>query len=85
MPRERSPEGGNGNHSSILAWDIPWTEEPVGLQSMVLQKSGTILKGLSTHAHKHPPTLTIPSVKKDKESHSSSSYTQPCPSSALYG
>ena len=21
-------------HSSILAWEIPWTEEPVGLQSM---------------------------------------------------
>ena len=23
----RSPRGGNGNHSSILAWEIPWTEE----------------------------------------------------------
>ena len=23
-----SPEGGNGNHSSILAWEIPWTEKP---------------------------------------------------------
>ena len=22
------------NHSSILAWEIPWTEEPGGLQSM---------------------------------------------------
>ena len=21
-------------HSSVLAWKIPWTEEPVGLQSM---------------------------------------------------
>ena len=21
-------------HSSILTWEIPWTEEPVGLQSM---------------------------------------------------
>ena len=26
-------------HSSILAWRIPWTEEPSGLQSMGLQKS----------------------------------------------
>ena len=26
-------------HSSILAWKIPWTEEPGGLQSMGLQKS----------------------------------------------
>ena len=27
----RSPGGGNGNHSNILAWRIPWTEEPGGL------------------------------------------------------
>ena len=27
--------------SSILAWRIPWTEEPDGLQSMGLQKSWT--------------------------------------------
>ena len=25
-------------HSSILAWEIPWTEDPGGLQSMGLQK-----------------------------------------------
>ena len=28
-------------HSSILAWEIPWTEEPGGLQSMGLQKNQT--------------------------------------------
>ena len=27
-------------HSSILAWKIPWTEEPGGLQSMGLQLVG---------------------------------------------
>ena len=32
-------------HSSILAWEIPWTEEPGGLQSMGLQKSQTGLSG----------------------------------------
>ena len=37
----RFPGEGNGNHSSILAWKIPWTEEPGGLQSMGLQKSQT--------------------------------------------
>ena len=26
-------------HSNILAWEIPWTEEPGGLQSMGSQKS----------------------------------------------
>ena len=28
-------------HSSILAWEIPWTEKPGGLQSMGSQKSQT--------------------------------------------
>ena len=32
--------GGNGNHSSILAWIIPWTEESGRLQSMGLQRVG---------------------------------------------
>ena len=27
-------EKGMATHSSILAWEIPWTEEPGGLQSM---------------------------------------------------
>ena len=27
-------------HSSILAWKIPWTAEPGGLQSMRLQRVG---------------------------------------------
>ena len=30
-------------HSSILAWEVPWTEEPDRLQSMELQKSWTRL------------------------------------------
>ena len=28
-------------HASMHAWEIPWTEEPGGLQSMGLQKSRT--------------------------------------------
>ena len=30
-------EKGKATHSSILAWRIPWTEEPGGLQSVGLQ------------------------------------------------
>ena len=30
-------------HSSVLAWEIPWTEKPGRLQSMGLQKSQTQL------------------------------------------
>ena len=33
-------EEGQATHSSILAWKIPWTEEPGGLQSMGLQRIG---------------------------------------------
>ena len=29
-------EKGMATHSSILAWEIPWTEEPSGLQSIVV-------------------------------------------------
>ena len=36
----RSPGEGNGNHSSILAWKVSWTEEPGRLQSMGLQRVG---------------------------------------------
>ena len=31
-------------HSSILAWKIPWTEEPGGLQSMGSQRFGQLVK-----------------------------------------
>jgi len=33
-------EEGMATHSSILAWEIPWTQEPGGLQSMGLQRVG---------------------------------------------
>ena len=33
-------EKGMATHSSILAWRIPWTEEPGGLQSMKSQRVG---------------------------------------------
>ena len=33
-------EKGMATHSSILAWVIPWTEEPGGLQSMESQRVG---------------------------------------------
>ena len=34
----RSPEKEMATHSRVLAWGIPWTEEPPGLQSMGLQR-----------------------------------------------
>ena len=34
-------EEGTATHSSVLDWEIPWREEPGGLQSMGSQKSQT--------------------------------------------
>ena len=38
---EDPPEKGMATHSSVLAWRIPWTEEPCGLQPMGSQESDT--------------------------------------------
>ena len=64
----RSPGEGNGHHSSILAWRIPWIEETGGLQPMgsqrvehvlvtKLSKKSDMTERLArTHALTHPPT-----------------------------
>ena len=38
LGQEDPMEKGMATHSSILAWKIPWTEEPSGLQSLELQR-----------------------------------------------
>ena len=43
LGQEDTLEEEMATHSSILAWRIPWTEEPGGLQLMGLQKSQTRL------------------------------------------
>ena len=40
LGQEAPLEKGIATHSSILAWRIPWTEEPGGLQSMGSQRIG---------------------------------------------
>ena len=49
------------NHSSILAWEIPWTEEPAGLQSMesqrVWQDWARVHMCTHVHTHTHTPLL----------------------------
>ena len=42
-PRVRKIPWRRATHSSILAWKIPWVEEPGGLQSMEFLKSRTSL------------------------------------------
>ena len=40
LGREDPLEKGMASHFSILAWSIPWTEEPGGLQSVGSQRVG---------------------------------------------
>ena len=40
LGQEDPLEKGMATHSSILAWRIPWTEKPSGLQSMRSQTAG---------------------------------------------
>ena len=49
LGREDPLEESTATHSSVLAWRIPWTEEPSGLQSMGSQTL-TPLKQLSPRA-----------------------------------
>ena len=46
-------EEGMATHSSILAWRIPWTEEPGGPQSMGLQRVGRdrVIKHTARYVH----------------------------------
>ena len=55
----RSPEEENANPLYILAWRIPWTEEPGRLQSMGLQRVGHDLG-----TKQQPPSLYLLSVVK---------------------
>ena len=51
LRQEDSPEEGMGTHFSILAWRIPWREEPDWATIHKFSKSWTLLKRLSKHAH----------------------------------
>ena len=53
---------GMATHSGILAWIIPWTEEPDGLQSLGLQRVGHESVILSNHLILCHPLLTLPSI-----------------------
>ena len=50
LSQEDSLKQGMATHSSILAWEIPWTEESGGIQSMGSQRVG---HNLATSLHSH--------------------------------
>ena len=53
LGREDPLEEEMGAHSSIPAWEIPWAEEPGGLQTTGVQSLGwedPLEKGMTTHS-----------------------------------
>ena len=64
-------EKGIATHSSILAWRIPWIEEPGGLQSIVLQRTGHnwAVSTFTFHFSMHT-SYNFPAVKLDHNSRS---------------
>ena len=63
----RSPGGGNGNHSSILAWGILQTEEPGGLQSIGVAKKSDTTERLNNNNFMITTTGHILKVTKPRE------------------
>ena len=53
LGQEDPLEKENATHSSILAWEIPWTEEPAGLQSMDHKESDTVEQIIFSLSHTH--------------------------------
>ena len=62
--REDPLEKEMATHSSILAWRIPWTEGPGGLQSMKVAESWTQLSDFTFTFHFH-------ALEKEMAAHSS--------------
>ena len=56
LGREDPLEEGMATHSSILAWEIPWAEEPGGLQLIGLHRVG---HNGSDLAHTHDNVIIV--------------------------
>ena len=61
VPGEDPLEKGMATHSTILAWRIPWTEEPSGLRSMrsqsaMTEQAHTLINVASILSKALPPT-----------------------------
>ena len=64
MGQEGSLEKGMATHSSILAWRIPWTQKPGGLQSTGLQRVGD---NRATNIFIFTSFILVSSLSKSKE------------------
>ena len=81
LGQEDPLEIGMATHSNILAWRIPWTEEPGRLQSMGSQRVGYNQSDLAcTHASfdNQKRLQTVPNVPRGEEMGNSLPVENPC-------
>ena len=70
LGQENTLEKEMATHSSILAWRIPWTEEPGGLRAVHgMAKSRTQLSDFTSFLHFPPGTEGFPSLPFQRTSH----------------
>ena len=62
-------------HSSILAWKIPWTQDPGGLQSMELQRVRYDLVTKQQQYHKYKPGKATGKLTLDDTAHTKAKVT----------
>ena len=48
LDQEDPLEKGMATHSAVLAWEIPWTEKPRGLQSIKWSESRSVMSDFVT-------------------------------------
>ena len=70
-------EEGMTSHSSIIAWEIPWTEEPGGLRSMDADMDSVIKQQQSHLCNKYTKALEMKTCQSHNVEESS---TNTCPS-----
>ena len=76
LGREDLLEKEMATHSSVLAWRIPWTEEPGGLQTTGLQEWDTSVRFSSVHFSQ---SVVSDSLRPHEPQH----IRPPCPSPTL--
>jgi len=64
LDQEDPVEKETATHSSILAWEIPWIEEPGGLQSMGSER---LRHDLATKHHHHHPNVHYSTIYNSQD------------------
>ena len=59
LGQEAPMEKEMATHSSVLAWEIPWTEEPGGLRFIGLQRVRYAEEHTHMHPLQNPPTFSV--------------------------